>query len=559
MSDVQGQPSFQRPTTYASKGVTNVIGDIMEVCGIVETTLGPRGRNVIIQGPPMTAQQTRCTKDGVSVLRSMSHQDMDKWLAQSMIRQAGEDVLNEAGDGTTSVCVFVRALLENLKHITENKRLNAISVQRHLNAYAEQLIAEVGASAVKLETRDDIYEVALVSANGDTRIANAVAHVLWLVTDDGLVNIEQAPGSDITSTVIDGVRFIGGLLDPKFATNPMQGRTHLDAPNYIFLNQEFVDTQSIIEFLKPLFELAGDRQWVLVCPKFNPAILHVIHQCNVQMFSSKSGFILPVKSPGYGLHVSQYMEDVAITCNGTLLSDPSRLFVGRAKNIKLNEIAVGHSDSLTQDIRHTVFTGPKGDPGKYGDRIQMIHSQMEEATIQSDIDRCLSRLAILKSSIGIIKIGANSTVEMGHRQDTVEDSVLASRSAMKGGLVVGGGLAYGAAADEVLLEPSSNLEKNTAREALIFACKEVHAQIHRNAGTEFGAEVLSNLHTVRKVSANFGVSVLEEDTVVNYWDEGIKDPANVIQAVIRSAVTLAGLLISSSSTIIRTNNVSTVG
>ncbi|MDR1460152.1 MAG: chaperonin GroEL [Campylobacteraceae bacterium] len=494
----------------------------------VKVTMGPRGRNVLIQksfGAPSI------TKDGVSVAKEVELKDPVQNMGAALVREVASKTADQAGDGTTTATILAHAIFkEGLRNITAGA--NPIEVKRGMDKAVEAIIAELKAISKKVKDKKEIAQVASISANSDTKIGELIADAMDKVGKDGVITVEEAKGIQDELDVVEGMQFDRGYLSPYFITNAEKMEVALDNPLVLLYDKKITNLKDLLPVLeqvqktgKPLLIIAEDIEGEALATLVVNKLRGVLN-------------IAAVKAPGFGDRRKAMLEDIAILTGGEVISEE----LGRTlESATLNDL--GKASRIVSDKDNTTIVNGGGDKKKINDRIAQIKAQILDTTSDYDREKLQERLAKLSGGVAVIKVGAATETEMKEKKDRVDDALSATKAAVEEGVVIGGGAAFIVAKSKINL----NLQGDEAVGADIVtrALKAPLRQIAENAG--FDAGVVANNVELSK-DKNFGFNAANGQ-YVDMFKEGIIDPVKVERIALQNAVSVASLLLTTEATI----------
>ncbi len=500
----------------------NLLADVAQV------TLGPRGRNVMLQkswGAPTI------TKDGVTVVKEIDLEDRFENMGARMIREVAQKTSDVAGDGTTTATVLARAIFrEGLALLVAG--FDAMELKRGIDAAVEKATEAIAAMAKPVKERERIAQVGAVSANGDTTIGDILAEAMDKVGQDGVITVEEAKGLETSLEVVEGMRFDRGYLSPYFVTNAEKMTVELENPMILFHEKKI---SSLRDFLPLLERVAQCGQPLVVIAE------EVEGEALATLVVNKLRGTLRVaaaKAPGFGDRRKAMLEDMAILTGGRLIAEE----IGtKLENITLDDL--GKAARVIMDKDNTTIIEGAGKKADIQARIKQIKNQIEDTTSDYDREKLQERLAKLAGGVAVIKVGAPTEVEMKERKARVDDALHATRAAVEEGVVPGGGVAFlraRKALDGLQLEGDRGQGVAIVRRAMEAPIQ----QIARNAGHE-PAVVLAQ---VREGKDDFGFNARTE-TYEPLLKAGVIDPAKVVRTALQNAASVAGLLLTTEAAI----------
>jgi chaperonin GroEL len=491
-------------------------------------TLGPRGRNVMIQkswGAPTV------TKDGVTVVKEIDLDDKFENMGARMVREVAQKTSDVAGDGTTTATILARAIFrEGLRLLAAG--FDAMELKRGVDAAVEKVVEAVKAQARPVKDRERIAQVGTVSANGDAAIGALFAEAMDKVGQDGVITVEDAKGLDTTLEVVEGMRFDRGYLSPYFVTNPDKMTVEIEDVLLLFFEKKISSMRDLLPLLervaqagKPIViiaeEVEGEALATLVVNKLRGTL-----RCAA------------AKAPGFGDRRKAMLEDMAILCGGRLIAEE---IGAKLENITLQDL--GRATRVVMDKDNTTIVGGGGKKADIQSRIKQIKAQIEETTSDYDREKLQERLAKLAGGVAVIKVGAATEVAMKEKKARVEDAMHATRAAAEEGIVAGGGVAL-LRAQKAL--DGLKLEGDRAQGVAVVraAMEEPLRQIAANAGHE-PSVVLAR---VREGKDDFGFNAVSE-AYEPLLQAGVIDPAKVVRSALQNAASVAGLLLTTEAAI----------
>jgi len=495
----------------------------------VKVTLGPKGRNVMIEksfGGP------KVTKDGVSVAKEIELADKFENLGAQMVREAAKKTADVAGDGTTTATVLAEAIFrEGVKFVSAGH--NPMSLKRGIDAGVEAIIAEIKKSAKPTSDPQEIGKVGTISANGDETIGNLIAKAMEKVGSDGVITVEEAKGMETELEVVEGMQFDRGYVSPYFVTDADRMSAELDDPFILLYEKKVSNMRDLLPVLeaaarsgKPLIiiaeEIEGEALATLVVNKLRGTLN-----------------VAAVKAPGFGDRRKAMLGDIAVLTGGTVISEDLGM---KLENVTLSDLGRAKKVRITKD-NTTVIDG-FGDRESIDGRVKQIRSQIEETKSDYDKEKLQERLAKLVGGVAVIKVGAATETEMKEKKDRVDDALAATRAAAEEGIVAGGGVAL-IRTSHVLNDIKFGDERDFGIAILKRAVEEPLRQIAANAGID-GSIVINR---IRESSGNFGYNAATE-VYGDMIEMGVIDPAKVVRTALQNAASVAGLLITTECAVV---------
>lgn len=495
-----------------------------ELANAVKVTLGPKGRNVIVDkkfGAP------HITKDGVTVAKAVELEDEFQNMGAQLVKEVASKTGDDAGDGTTTATVLAQAIINvGLKNVAAGA--NPIDLKRGIDKAVAKVVEGIKAQAQEVD--DDlakIENVARVSANNDAEIGKLIADAMGKVKKEGVITIEEAKGTDTTVKVVEGMQFDRGYISPYFVTNTEKMECEMDNP-YILLYDKKI---SALKDMLPVLEAVAQsgRPLLIIAEDVDSEALATL-VVNRLRGSLK---ICAVKAPGFGNRRKEMLEDIAILTHGVVISED--------KGLKLDMATVdelGSAEKVTVDKENTTIVNGNGDKELIAERVAQIKAQIEKTTSDYDREKLQERLAKLAGGVAVLYVGAPSEVEMKEKKDRVDDALSATRAAVAEGIVPGGGVAYMRCVAALENFHGDNDDENTGIQIVKRAIEEPLRQIVANAGLE-GAIIVQN---VKDGKGDYGYNA-RSGKYENFFESGVIDPAKVTRVALENAASIAGMFL----------------
>ena len=495
-----------------------------ELANAVKVTLGPKGRNVIVDkkfGAP------HITKDGVTVAKAVELEDEFQNMGAQLVKEVASKTGDDAGDGTTTATVLAQAIINvGLKNVAAGA--NPIDLKRGIDKAVAKVVEGIKAQAQEVD--DDlakIENVARVSANNDAEIGKLIADAMGKVKKEGVITIEEAKGTDTTVKVVEGMQFDRGYISPYFVTNTEKMECEMDNP-YILLYDKKI---SALKDMLPVLEAVAQsgRPLLIIAEDVDSEALATL-VVNRLRGSLK---ICAVKAPGFGDRRKEMLEDIAILTHGVVISED--------KGLKLDMATVdelGSAEKVTVDKENTTIVNGNGDKELIAERVAQIKAQIEKTTSDYDREKLQERLAKLAGGVAVLYVGAPSEVEMKEKKDRVDDALSATRAAVAEGIVPGGGVAYMRCVAALENFHGDNDDENTGIQIVKRAIEEPLRQIVANAGLE-GAIIVQN---VKDGKGDYGYNA-RSGKYENFFKSGVIDPAKVTRVALENAASIAGMFL----------------
>lgn len=501
---------------------------IRQLNDAVKVTMGPKGRNVLIQksyGAPSI------TKDGVSVAKEIELKDPIANMGAQLVKEVASKTADAAGDGTTTATILAYSIFkEGLRNITAGA--NPVEVKRGMDKATTAIIDELKKMSKAIKGKKEIAQVATISANSDENIGNLIAEAMEKVGKDGVITVEEAKGINDELNVVEGMQFDRGYLSPYFVTNSDKMTIDLDNPYILLTDKKITSMKDILPLLestmksgKPLLIIAEDIEGEALTTLVVNKLRGVLN-------------VAAVKAPGFGDRRKEMLKDIAILTGGNVISEE---LGSTLESTSIEDL--GQASRISIDKDNTTIVDGKGKKDDVKSRIAQIKAQIETTTSDYDKEKLQERLAKLSGGVAVIKVGAASEVEMKEKKDRVDDALSATKAAVEEGIVVGGGVALIRAGMNVKL----NLDGDEAigYDIIKRAIKAPLKQISQNAGFDEGV-VVNEIEKSNKASYGFDASKGE---YVDMFDKGIIDPLKVERIALQNAVSVSSLLLTTEATI----------
>ncbi len=502
-----------------------------QLADAVKVTLGPKGRNVIIDkkyGAP------HITKDGVTVAKEIELKDAAENLGAQLVKEVASKTGDQAGDGTTTATVLAQAIVGvGLKNVTAGA--NPLDLKRGIDKAVAAVVAEIKKNAVVVGNDfDKIEQVATVSANNDAEIGKLIADAMRKVSKDGVITIGEAKGMDTTIDVVQGMQFDRGYISPYFVTNTEEMLVEMDKPYILIYDKKISNLKELLPVLEPAVQ--SGRPLLIIAEDVDSEALTalVVNRLRAQLK------ICAVKAPGFGDRRKEMLEDIAILTGGTVISEE--------KGFKLDQATIemlGTAETITVSKDNTTIVNGAGNKEAIAARVGQIKAQIAATKSTYDKEKLQERLAKLAGGVAQLNVGAASEVEMKEKKDRVDDALSATRAAIEEGIVPGGGVMYIRAQAALENLKGANEDEQTGIEIVRRAIEEPLRQIVANAGEE-GAVVVDK---VRAGKADFGYNA-RTDKYENLFEAGVVDPAKVTRVALENAASVAGMFLTTECVIV---------
>lgn len=490
----------------------------------VKVTLGPKGRNVVIEksfGAP------HVTKDGVSVAKEIELEDRVENMGAQMVKEVASKTNDIAGDGTTTATVLAQAIVrEGLKNVAAGA--NPMDLKRGIDKAVTAVVENLKSQSKTVgDSTEMVKQVASVSANNDETIGALIAEAFGKVGKEGVITVEEAKGIDTTVDVVEGMQFDRGYQSPYFVTNPEKMLAELENPYILLVEKKISSMKELLPVLEPIAQ--GGKALLIISEEVEGEALATL-VVNKLRGSLK---IAAVKAPGFGDRRKAMLEDIAILTGGTVISEEQGFTM---ENITMDMLGTAEKVSIDKD--NTTIVNGGGEESKIKGRVSQIKAQMETSTSDYDKEKLQERLAKLAGGVAVLYVGAASEVEMKEKKDRVDDALHATRAAVEEGIVAGGGVALVRAISSLETLSGANADENTGIKIVKRAIEEPLRQIVANAGGE-GSVIVAK---VAEGTADFGYNA-KTDEYVNMLEAGIIDPTKVTRVALENAASVSGMLL----------------
>lgn len=496
----------------------------------VKVTLGPKGRNVVIDksfGAP------RITKDGVSVAKEIELEDKFENMGAQMLREVASKTNDLAGDGTTTATVLAQAIVrEGAKAVASG--MNPMDLKRGIDLAVDAVVKDLKANARKISKNEEIAQVGTISANGDAEIGRYLAEAMEKVGNEGVITVEEAKTAETELEVVEGMQFDRGYLSPYFITNQDKMRVELDDPYILIHEKKLSNLQAMLPVLegvvqsgKPLLIIAedveGEALATLVVNKLRGGLK-----------------VAAVKAPGFGDRRKAMLEDIAILTGGTVISEDLGI---KLENVTLNML--GRAKKVSIEKENTTIVDGAGSRTEIDGRVTQIRAQIEETTSDYDREKLQERLAKLAGGVAVIRVGGSTEVEVKEKKDRVDDALHATRAAVEEGILPGGGVALLRSVKALDGLATANDDQRVGIDIIRRAIEAPVRQIAENAGAE-GSIIVGKLREKSDFSYGWNAQTGEYGDL---FAQGVIDPAKVVRTALQDAASVAGLLITTEAMI----------
>lgn len=495
-----------------------------QLANAVKVTLGPKGRNVVIEkkfGSP------QITKDGVTVAKEIDLSDPMENIGAQMVKEVASKTGDDAGDGTTTATVLAQSIVSvGLKNVTAGA--NPMDLKRGIDKAVVKVVEQLKKQSIEIgDDYTKIEQVATVSSNNDHEIGKLIAEAMRKVKKEGVITVEEAKGIETTVEVVEGMQFDRGYISPYFITNPDKMETVLENPFVLITDKKISTMKDLLPVLEPVAQ--NGRSLLIIAEDVDGEALATL-VVNKLRGSLK---IAAVKAPGFGDRRKEMLEDIAILTGGVVISEEKGLRLDAAKMDML-----GNAEKITIDKENTTIVNGAGQKETIEKRVAQIKLQIENTTSDYDREKLQERLAKLAGGVAVLYVGASTETEMKEKKDRVDDALSATRAAVEEGIVPGGGVAYIRTIEALEKLTGNNDDETTGIQIVKRAIEEPLRQIVANAGLESSVVV----QKVREGKDDFGYNAYT-DKYENLYKSGVIDPTKVTRVALENAASIAGMLL----------------
>jgi chaperonin GroEL len=520
-----------KDVNFGSDARDKMLRGVNILANAVKVTLGPKGRNVVIEksfGAP------RSTKDGVSVAKEIELSDRFENLGAQLIREVASKTNDKAGDGTTTATVLAQAIVvEGLKSVAAG--MNPMDLKRGIDKAVVAIVAEIKSISKKVTTNDEIAQVGTISANGDAEVGAMIAKAMAKVGNEGVITVEEAKTAETELDVVEGMQFDRGYLSPYFITNADKMEVQLEEPLILLFEKKLSSLQPLLPVLEAVVQ--SGRPLMIIAEDVEGEAL-----ATLVVNKLRGGLrVAAVKAPGFGDRRKAMLEDIAILTGAQVISEDLGI---KLESVTLEMLGKAKKVSITKD--DTTIVDGIGEKDAIEARIGQIKRQIEETSSDYDKEKLQERLAKLAGGVAVIKVGGSTEVEVKEKKDRVDDALNATRAAVEEGIVPGGGVAL-LKASKILEGMKGDNADQTAGIAIVRrAVQAPIRQIAENAGVE-GSIVVGKV--MESASATFGFNAQTEE-YVDMVQAGVIDPAKVVRTALQDAASVSSLLITTEAAIV---------
>ena len=496
----------------------------------VKVTLGPKGRNVVIDksfGAP------RITKDGVSVAKEIELEDKFENMGAQMLREVASKTNDLAGDGTTTATVLAQAIVkEGAKAVASG--MNPMDLKRGIDIAVDAVVKELKTNARKITSNSEIAQVGTISANGDSEIGRYLAEAMEKVGNEGVITVEEAKTAETELEVVEGMQFDRGYLSPYFVTNADKMRVEFEDPYILIHEKKLSNLQSMLPVLEAVVQ--SGKPLVIIAEDVEGEAL-----ATLVVNKLRGGLkIAAVKAPGFGDRRKAMLEDIAILTGGTVISEDLGI---KLENVTLNML--GRAKKVAIEKENTTIIDGVGSKAEIDGRVAQIKAQIEETTSDYDREKLQERLAKLAGGVAVIRVGGSTEVEVKEKKDRVDDALHATRAAVEEGILPGGGVALLRAVKALDNLDAANQDQKVGIEIVRRAIEAPVRQIAENAGAE-GSIIVGKLREKTDFSYGWNAQTGEYGDL---YSQGVIDPAKVVRTALQDAASVAGLLVTTEAMI----------
>ena len=516
---------------FASDARDRMLRGVNILANAVKVTLGPKGRNVVIEksfGAP------RSTKDGVTVAKEIELVDKFENLGAQMIREVASKTNDKAGDGTTTATVLAQAIVvEGLKSVAAG--MNPMDLKRGVDKAVAKVVEEIKNTAKKVGANSEIAQVGTISANGDVEVGEMIAKAMDKVGNEGVITVEEAKTAETELDVVEGMQFDRGYLSPYFITNPDKMIVELEEPLILLFEKKLTSLQPLLPVLEAVVQ--SSRPLLIIAEDVEGEAL-----ATLVVNKLRGGLrVAAVKAPGFGDRRKAMLEDIAILTGGTLISEDIGI---KLENVTLDML--GKAKKVTINKDDTTLVDGAGEKDAIAGRVAQLKKQIEDTTSDYDKEKLQERLAKIAGGVAVIRVGGATEVEVKEKKDRVDDALNATRAAVEEGIVPGGGVAL-LKASKILDGFKGDNDDQEAGIAIVRrALQAPIRQIAENAGVE-GSIVVGKV--LENASPTFGFNAQTEE-YVDMVKAGVIDPAKVVRTALQDAASVAGLLITTEAAVV---------
>ncbi len=515
---------------FSTDARNQMLAGVDILANAVKVTLGPKGRNVVIDksfGAP------RITKDGVTVAKDIELSDKFENMGAQMLREVASKTNDVAGDGTTTATVLAQSIVrEGMKSVSAG--MNPMDLKRGIDQAVKAVVANLQKRSKTVKSNEEVAQVGIISANGDTEVGEKIAEAMEKVGKEGVITVEEAKGLEFELDVVEGMQFDRGYLSPYFITNPDKMLTELENPYILIHEKKLTNLQPMLPILEAVVQ-AG-RPLLIIAEDIEGEAL-----ATLVVNKLRGGLkIAAVKAPGFGDRRKAMLEDIAILTKGEMISEDLGI---KLESVTLNML--GEAKNVTIDKDNTIIVDGGGSSKNIKARVEAIRGQIENTTSDYDKEKLQERLAKLAGGVAVIKVGGATEIEVKEKKDRVDDALHATRAAVEEGIVAGGGVALLYATSALKGLEGANEDQTRGIDIVRKALQSPVRQIAENAGFD-GAVVAGKL--LDQKDKNYGFNAFS-DKYEDLVKSGVIDPTKVVRAALQDASSVAGLLITTEAAV----------
>ena len=509
---------------FDTEARSKMIRGVDTLANTVKITLGPKGRNVVLDksyGAP------RSTKDGVTVAKEIDLEDKFENMGAQMVKEVASKTNDEAGDGTTTATILAQAIIkEGCKYVTAG--MNPLDLKRGIDIAVNRVKEKLIASSKKVKSSEEIAQVGTISANGEKEIGDMIAKAMQKVGNEGVITVEEAKGIETELDVVEGMQFDRGYLSPYFITNADKMTTELENPYILLHEKKLSNLQAIVPLLEAIVQ-SGNPLMIISEDVEGEALATLV------VNKLRGGLkVVAVKAPGFGDRRKSMLEDIGILTNGQVISEDLGI---KLENVKISDL--GSCKKIKVDKDNSTIIGGSGKKSDIEARCNQIRQQIEETTSDYDKEKLQERLAKLAGGVAVIKVGGATEVAVKERKDRVEDALNSTRAAVEEGVVAGGGCALLYASQELDKIKVKGSDQKAGVNIVKKALEAPIRQITANAGVD-GSIVVGKLLEGMKPSQGYDA---QEEEYCDMFKKGIIDPTKVVRTALQDAASIAGILV----------------
>ena len=514
---------------FSSDARDRMLRGVNTLANAVKVTLGPKGRNVVIEksfGAP------RSTKDGVTVAKEIELTDRFENLGAQLIREVASKTNDKAGDGTTTATVLAQAIVvEGLKSVAAG--MNPMDLKRGVDKAVAKVVEEIKRASRKVTTNAEIAQVGTISANGDHEVGDMIARAMEKVGNEGVITVEEAKSLETELDVVEGMQFDRGYLSPYFITNAEKMQVELEEPLILLFEKKLASLQPLLPVLEAVVQ--SGRPLLIIAEDVEGEALATLVVNNIRGILKT----VAVKAPGFGDRRKAMLEDIAILTGGQVIAEETGLTLEKATLAEL-----GQAKRIEVGKENTTIIDGAGEAANIEARVKQVRTQIEEATSDYDREKLQERVAKLAGGVAVIKVGAATEVEMKEKKARVEDALHATRAAVEEGIVAGGGVALIRARTAIAGLKGANADQDAGIKIVLRAMEEPLRQIVTNGGEEASVVVAA----VAAGTGNYGYNAATGE-YGDLVEAGVVDPTKVTRTALQNAASVAGLLLTTDAAV----------